>query len=98
MSEAITVLDGGQTLRPDRRDNAGVMRGTAAAWLAPAMLCLLAAALFLAFGDYVAVAAAVWFCWCMTRIDDAEHRVVRYFGWFMLTAIASMSVGRLALG
>jgi hypothetical protein len=82
----------------NRRDNAGVMRDTGAAWFAPAVFSLLAAALFLAFGDYVAVATAVWFCWCMTRIDDAEHRVVRYFGWFMLTAIASMSVGRFALG
>jgi hypothetical protein len=74
------------------------MQQAGAAWLAPAVCSLLATALFLVFGDYVAVAAAVWFCWCMTRIDDAEHRVVRYLGWFMLTAIASMSLGRFALG
>jgi hypothetical protein len=73
------------------------MRAARTAWLAPAVFCLLGTALFFALGDYVAVAAAVWFCWCMTRINDAEHRMVRYFGWFMLTAIASMSFGRFAL-
>ena len=74
------------------------MRGTSAALVAPAAFCLSSTALFFAFGDCVAVAAAVWFCWCMTRVDDDEHRLVRYFGWFMLTAIASLSFGRIALG
>lgn len=74
------------------------MRATTAAWLPPAVFSLLAAVLFLAFGDYLAVAAAVWFCWCMTRVHDDDHRLLRYFGWFMLATIASMSLGRLALG
>jgi hypothetical protein len=74
------------------------MRSTRAAWLAPAVFWLLATALFFAFGDYVALAAAIWFCWCMARVDDYEHQLVRYFGWFMLTAIVSLSVGRIAFG
>jgi hypothetical protein len=65
--------------------------------LAPALCCLLAAALYLIFGDAVGIGLAVWFAWCMTRANDEDHQWLRRFGWVMLIMITLSIAARIAL-
>ena len=73
------------------------MRAARRAWLTPAVSCLLASVLYVALGDSVALAIALWFCWCLTQASDADHLGMRWLGWFMLVAIVSATFARFAL-
>ena len=74
------------------------MRAAQTAWLAPAMFSLLATALYLLLGDWVAIAIAVWFSWCLTHIDDVDHQPLRYLGWILLVTIPSVALVRFVIG